>query len=58
MLQARRVANCSLQQYSHAVAGMVNARRASQSAAPSGLDLGHIRPLSWELKAQSANDDR
>jgi hypothetical protein len=51
MLQARRVANCSFQQYSLAIDGMVNARRASQSAAPSGLGLGHIHPLSWELKS-------
>jgi hypothetical protein len=53
MLQARRVANCGLQQYSLAVAGMVNARRASQSAAPSGLGPGHVRPLSWEVEKPS-----
>ena len=28
-------------------------RRASQSAAPSGLDLGHVRPLSWEVENPS-----
>ena len=52
MLQARRVANCGLQNIASLLLAW-STRRASQSAAPSGFDLGHVRPLSWEVKSPS-----
>jgi hypothetical protein len=46
MLQARRVANFGLRNVALLLLAW-STRRASQSAALSGFDLGHVRLLSW-----------